>query len=93
MSSGDLCVRASIGGNDEIGELAYQFYQMAEQLQANFKQLETEHVTLTCFIADAAHELRTPIIALKNLNTLLQGIALSSNASTGLSLHKKEAVG
>jgi signal transduction histidine kinase len=48
---------------------------MTEQLQANFKQLETEHVTLTCFIADAAHELRTPITALKNFNTLLQGIA------------------
>ena len=75
MSSGDLAVRASIGGNDEIGELAYQFNHMAEQLQTSFEQLETERDTLTRFIADAAHELRTPITALKNFNTLLQGIA------------------
>lgn len=75
MSSGDLSVRASIGRNDEIGVLAFQFNQMAEQLQASFEQLEAERDTLTRFIADAAHELRTPITALKNFNILLQGVA------------------
>ncbi len=75
MSSGDLSVRASLVSNDEIGELANQFNQMAEQLQASFKQLEAERDTLTRFIADAAHELRTPITALKNFIDLLQGVA------------------
>lgn len=75
MSSGDLGVRASLRSNDEIGELARQFNQMAEQLQASFEQLEAERDTLTRFIADAAHELRTPITALRNFNELLQGAA------------------
>lgn len=75
MSSGNLSVRASLQSNDEIGELAKQFNQMAEQLQTSFEQIEAERDTLTRFIADAAHELRTPITALKNFNELLQGVA------------------
>ena len=31
--------------------------------------------TILCYYADASHELRTPITALKNFNTLLQGAA------------------
>lgn len=77
MSSGDLSVRAALNNNDEIGELAKQFNYMAEQLQVSFEQLGSERDTLRRFIADAAHELRTPITALKNFNELLQGAAVN----------------
>ena len=33
------------------------------------------HTTILCYYADASHELCTPITALKNFNTLLQGAA------------------
>ncbi len=75
MSAGDLSVRASITGKDEIGELARQFNHMAEQLQYTFSQLANERDTLRRFIADASHELRTPITALRNFIEVLQSSA------------------
>ncbi len=71
MGAGDLSARAALKPGGEIGELSRQFNRMAEQLQANFQQLESERDALRRFIADASHELRTPVAALKNFNTLL----------------------
>jgi signal transduction histidine kinase len=75
MSSGDLSIRASARGKDEIGQLARQFNQMAERLEASFAELAAERDSLRRFIADASHELRTPVTALKNFNEVLQGAA------------------
>lgn len=75
MGSGDLSVRAPVRGRDEFAELAAQFNQMAEQLQTSFTQLQNERNALQRFIADASHELRTPVTALKNFLTLIQGPA------------------
>ncbi len=72
MSAGDLTVRAHIHSNDETGQLAQQFNQMAERLQSSFAEIETERDTLRRFITDASHELRTPITALKTFNELLR---------------------
>jgi signal transduction histidine kinase len=83
MGAGDLSVRASVKSQDEIGELATQFNQMAGQLESNFKQIAAERDTLRRFIADASHELRTPITALKNFNALLMDDTLEDEALRG----------
>jgi signal transduction histidine kinase len=81
MGAGNLSVRANLKSGGEIGALGDQFNQMADNLQTTIKQLEDERDSLRRFIADASHELRTPITALKNFNTLLQGPAASDAAA------------
>ncbi len=75
MGAGDLSVRAPIKGRDETSQLATQFNHMAQRLETSFTDLAAERDALRRFIADASHELRTPVTALKNFNELLQGIA------------------
>ena len=75
MAAGDLSARSNYQRPDEIGDLAAQFNLMANQLQENFTKMQAERDSLRRFISDASHELRTPVTALKNFMTLLQGPA------------------
>jgi len=60
FARGDLGTRVTIHSDDEVGELAHGFNDMAEQLQ----KLEGTRRRLT---ADMAHELRTPLTIAQNL--------------------------
>jgi signal transduction histidine kinase len=75
MSGGDLSARAPVRGKGEVGQLATQFNEMADRLESSFAELAAERDALRRFIADASHELRTPVTALKTFNELLQGPA------------------
>jgi signal transduction histidine kinase len=68
IASGDLATRVKRGPQDEIGELAARFNAMTERLQDSRRR---EHQ----FIADAAHELRTPVTLLQGtLEMMIDGI-------------------
>ena len=58
MIEGDLSSRASIKGRDELGQLARSFNEMASRVEETVG-------TLRSFVADAAHELHTPLTALQ----------------------------
>lgn len=57
MAAGDLSARANVERQDEFGLLAGSFNQMADTVEAKVAALRR-------FVADAAHELGTPLTAL-----------------------------
>ena len=58
MAEGDLSARADVVGQDELGSLAQSFNEMAGRVEETV-------VTLRRFASDAAHELCTPLTALR----------------------------
>jgi signal transduction histidine kinase len=73
MTAGDLSTRATITRQDELGALAASFNAMADRIQEIV-------ITLQRFVADAAHELHTPLTALR---TNLE-LARSEHPSTAI---------
>ncbi len=65
MTAGDLSTRANVQRQDELGALAESFNTMADRIQEIV-------VTLQRFVADAAHELHTPLTALRTNLELVQ---------------------
>jgi signal transduction histidine kinase len=66
MADGDLSTRAALQGQDEFGELANSFNTMAERVEETVAALRR-------FVADAAHELQTPLTALRTNLELASG--------------------
>ncbi len=91
MSDGDLAARAAVGRRDEIGALAGQLNAMAANLETSFQDLRSERDALRRFIADASHELRTPVTALSTFNELLQGSASADPAAREEFLRESQA--
>lgn len=58
MERGDLSIRVSPSGPEELHRLAEAFNSMASRLQSNVNELRA-------FVANASHELRTPLTVVK----------------------------
>ena len=70
----DLSRRLTIHADDEVGALATRFNQMLERLQHSRDELDESVRAQRQLVADASHELRTPVTSLRtNIEVLLQG--------------------
>jgi two-component system sensor histidine kinase BaeS len=73
VAEGHYNERVPAGGSDELGQLAGRFNTMAEKLE----QVETMRRRL---IGDAAHEMRTPLTAIKgSMEGLVDGVLPASS--------------
>ena len=69
----DLSSRIHVHGDDEVGQLATRFNAMIERLQHSREALDESVRAQRQLVADASHELRTPITSLRtNMEVLLE---------------------
>ncbi|WDF81869.1 HAMP domain-containing sensor histidine kinase [Lacticaseibacillus pabuli] len=72
VAQGNYDVDLKSSGNDEIGELTTDFGEMTDALKAGREEIKRQEDRRRQFMADAAHEMRTP---LTTINGLLEGLA------------------
>ncbi|MFL5823317.1 MAG: sensor histidine kinase [Solirubrobacteraceae bacterium] len=70
----DLGARIRVRSDDEVGQLASRFNTMLERLQSSRAALDESVLAQRQLVADASHELRTPVTSLRtNIELLLAG--------------------
>jgi signal transduction histidine kinase len=73
IAGGDLTARVPVTSNDEFGQWAERFNRMAEAQAETIGRLEAAEAQNRRFVADVAHELRTPLAALVAEASILRG--------------------
>ncbi|GEP22502.1 MAG: HAMP domain-containing histidine kinase [Lentilactobacillus diolivorans] len=71
VANGNYQIRVKTSGKDEIGELINDFNHMTESLDKADKEIQRQEERRQEFLADAAHEMRTP---LTTISGILEGI-------------------
>ena len=82
MGRGDLSQRVPDQGRDEIGELARTFNAMAEGLESAQRQRRN-------MVADAAHELRTPLSNIRGYVEAVRDGVLEPDPDTLAAIHQQ----
>ncbi len=76
LAAGDLRARSDLRAADEVGTLSRTFDDMAARIEASFAAQAESEARMRRFVADASHELRTPITALKGyIDVMRRGAA------------------
>lgn len=72
IAAGDLSQRAQIAhSHDEVGRLGQAFDRMVDRLQVALRTAAASEERMRDFLADASHELRTPVTVLRGASQVL----------------------
>lgn len=71
VANGNFDISLPVYDRDEFDELAADFNKMAVSLKASYEEIERQEERRKQFMADASHEMRTP---LTTINGLLEGL-------------------
>jgi two-component system sensor histidine kinase MtrB len=71
LAQGDLQIRLTATGADEMTDLVHTFNEMATSLQAKVAELHRMHTLAQRFAGDVSHELRTPLAAMLAVTDVL----------------------
>ena len=82
LGKGDLRQRVKVKSRDEVGELATTFNAMADELE------RTEQLRRS-MVADAAHELRTPLSNIRGYLEAIKDGVIKADAGTIESMHEE----
>ncbi|HEY1567265.1 MAG TPA: HAMP domain-containing sensor histidine kinase [Solirubrobacteraceae bacterium] len=73
----DLTKRLHVHADDEVGQLATNFNHMLDRLETSREALDESVRAQRQLVADASHELRTPVTSLRtNIEVLLEEVQL-----------------
>jgi two-component system sensor histidine kinase MprB len=79
-ATGDLDRRVPAAGDDEVGRMAARFNAMLDRLAGTQRALTESTEAQRQLVADASHELRTPVTSLRtNAEVLLAGTGLDED--------------
>jgi hypothetical protein len=82
--SGDLSARMPTGGGDEVGFLAQRFNHAAQQIETLMKTREELLTSQKSLLANASHELRSPLTRIR-MGLELMGTTPTSDAKDEIS--------
>jgi two-component system sensor histidine kinase MtrB len=93
MAQGQLDVRLSVDGSDELADLSRSFNETAAALERSVAELRRLEAQARRFVADVSHELRTPLAAMSAVTDVLDDAShLDGTTADAVRLVSQETV-